>query len=397
MSLQKLLVIGAGEAQLAGIRRAREMGYAVIAVDANAEAPGLRFADRALVADIKQAAPIIEVARAERICGVCAFSVEAAVRTVAAVAEALHLPGPSCAAAWNATDKQRMRELWAAAGVPSPASLPCRTLKAAEDAAQRLHYPVVVKPADSAGSRGVSLVNESGGVHDAFAAALLHAANGVVLVETFMAGVEMSVEGFMTGGRFVPLACSDKVRTAPPHLLDTMVLFPSEQPAGIQAQAIDLVDRAAAALGLDTAAVHAEVMVTPHGPMMVELAARGPGFKVFTGMLPWVTGIDGVGELIRLSVGAPISLATPQARGAVLRFPEVAPGRVARIAGIEIARGVRGVTELEIYCREGDTVRPLASGADRVGHIIALAETRHFAFAAVKAAEAALTIETCAA
>jgi biotin carboxylase len=395
--MDKLLIIGAGEAQLAGIRRAREMGYAVIAVDANPGAPGLALAHRALVTDIKNAAPIIDLARAERVCGVCAFSVEAAVRTVAAVAEALHLPGPSREAAMNATDKQRMRELWAATGLPSPASIPCYTLVAAEAAMHRLGGPVVVKPADSAGSRGVSLVASAAGLPGAFAAALHHAANGVVLVETFMAGVEMSVEGFMTGGRFVPLACSDKIRTAPPHLLDTTVLFPSEQPAGIQARAIDLVGRAALALGLDAAPVHAEVMVTAQGPMMVELAARGPGFKVFTGMLPWVTGIDGVGELIRLSVGSATGFAAPQARGAVLRFPEVAPGRVARLAGIDTARSVRGVTELEIYCREGDTVRPLASGADRVGHIIALAETRGAALAAVLAAEAALTIETVAA
>lgn len=395
--MDKLLIIGAGEAQLDGIRRAREMGYAVIAVDANPAAPGLRLADHAVVADIRHAAPIIELARAERVCGVCAFSVEAAVRTVAAVAEALHLPGPSCQAALNATDKQRMREIWTAAGLSSPASIPCRTLMAAESAAQRLSYPVVVKPADSAGSRGVSLVTGVADLPAALAAALCQASNGVALVETFMVGVEMSVEGLMTGGRFVPLACSDKIRTAPPHLLDTTVLFPSVQPTSIQARAVDLVARAAAALGLDAAPVHAEVMVTAQGPMMVELAARGPGFKVFSGMLPWVTGIDGVGELIRLSVGSPTGFAVPQARGAVLRFPEAAPGRVARIAGLEAARAVRGVTELEIYCREGDTVRPLASGADRVGHIIALAETRTDALAAIREAEAALTIETRAA
>lgn len=395
--MKKLLVIGAGEAQLAGIRRARELGCAVVAVDANPAAPGLKLADRALVADIKDPAPILAQARAERIDGVCAFSVEAAVRTVAAVAGALRLPGPSVDAAINATDKRRMRELWAAAGLPSPVSIPTHSPDEAAAAAVRLGYPVVVKPADSAGSRGVSRVDGAAGLAAAFAAARMHAAGGTVLVEAFMQGVEMSVEGFMTGGRFVPLACSDKIRTRPPYLLDTTVLFPSEQPDAIQARAIDIVGRAALALGLDAAPVHAEVMVTPQGPMLVELAARGPGFKVFTGMLPWVTGIDGVGELIRLSLGERITFQTPHRRGAVLRFPEVAPGNVARIAGVETARGVPGVSELEVYCREGDMVRPLTSGADRIGHIIALAETRAEAHAAVRSAEAALVIETRAA
>lgn len=395
--MKKLLVIGAGEAQLPGIRRARELGCAVVAVDGNPAAPGLKLADRALVADIRDPRPILALARAERVDGVCAFSVEAAVRTVAAVAGELRLPGPSMAAAINATDKRRMRELWAAAGLPSPAAIACRTPGEAAAAAARLRCPVVVKPADSAGSRGVSRVDDMAGIDAAFAAARVHAAGGTVLVETFMEGVEMSVEGFVVGGRFVPLACSDKIRTPPPHLLDTTVLFPSEQPEAIRARAIDIVGRAALVLGLDAAPVHAEVMVTPEGPMLVELAARGPGFKVFTGLLPWVTGIDGVGELIRLSLGEAITLPAPCQRGAVLRFPEAAPGRVVRIAGVEAARRVPGVSEVEVYCREGDTVRPLASGADRIGHIIALAETRAEAHAAARSAEAALVIATRAA
>jgi biotin carboxylase len=395
--MDKLLVIGAGEAQVAGIHRARAMGLAVVAVDANPAAPGLAVAQHSLVADIKDAGTIIGLARAHRVAGVCAFSVEAAVRSVAAVAEALRLPGPSVTAARNATDKQRMRECWTAAGLASPRSIPCRDLPAVTEAADRLDLPVVVKPADSAGSRGVSLVREKSELPGAFADAKSYAADGVVLVETFMAGVEMSVEGFMSRGRLVPLACSDKIRTAPPYLLDTTVLFPSEQPTDIQARAIELVGRAAQALGLDQAPVHAEVMVTPDGPMMVELAARGPGFKVFTGMLPWVTGVDGVECLIKLSLGQAVEFGALQSRGAVLRCPEVPPGEVRRVAGLERARQVPGVSEVELYCRPGDRVRPLTSGADRVGHIIALAGTRTEALAASRAAEAELTIETTAA
>jgi biotin carboxylase len=392
--MQKLLIIGAGETQLPGIQRAQEMGFQVVAVDANAQAPGLKIAQHSLVADLKDFARIIELARTEKVCGVCAFSVESAVFTVAAVASALGLPGLTPEAAANATDKQRMRERWAAAGIPSPMSIPCRTLGAAENAAVQLSFPIVVKPADSAGSRGVSLVKRAAELPCAYAEAFRYAKGGVVLVESFMAGVEMSVEGFVAGGRFVELANSDKIRTAPPYLLDTTVLFPSEQPAGIRAQAAEIVARAAAALGIDSAPIHAEVMVTPQGPMMVELAARGPGFKVFSAMIPWVTGVDGVAELIRLSVGEPSGFVTPLQRGAVLRFPEAAPGRVTRICGLESARLTPGVTELELYCREGDIVRTLSSGADRIGHIIALAETRAAATAAVRTAETKLQIET---
>jgi biotin carboxylase len=209
-----------------------------------------------------------------------------------------------------------------------------------------------------------------------------------------MHGVEMSVEAFVAGGKFWPLALSDKIRTQPPYLLDTTVLFPSEQPQAIQDEALRIVARAAAVLGIDNAPIHAEVMVTPKGPMMVELAARGPGFKVFTEMIPWVTGIDTVRELIRLSVGETPNFSNPLQRGAVLRFPEVAPGRVRHISGVESARSIPSITDLEVYCREGDIVRPLTSGADRVGHIIAMAETRAAAHAAVRESEQLIHIHT---
>ena len=392
--MRKILIIGAGPVQVAGIQRARELGFHVIAADDNPAAPGLALADHTDVGHVKNVAHLTALARAERVEGIFSISVEQAVKTIAAVCHELRLPGLAPEAAENATNKHRMRAAWAAAGVPSPASHACQSLAEVRAAAGRLGFPVVVKPADSAGSRGVSFVDHDAQLDTAYEQARVFATGGTVLVEEYMPGVEMSVEAFVAGGRFWPLALSDKIRTQPPYLLDTTVLFPSEQPQAIQDEAVRIVARAAEILGIDNAPIHAEVMVTPKGPMMVELAARGPGFKVFTEMIPWVTGIDTVRELIRLSVGETPDFSNPLQRGAVLRFPEVAPGRVRHISGVEAARAIPSITDLEVYCHEGDTVRPLTSGSDRVGHIIAMAATRAAALAAVQQAEQALHIET---
>jgi biotin carboxylase len=392
--MRKVLIIGAGSVQVAGIQRARELGFHVIAADDNPAAPGLALADLADVGHVKDVAYITALARAERVEGVFSISVEQAVKTIAAVCHELRLPGLTPEAAENATNKHRMRTAWAAAGVPSPASHACQSFPDVRAAVARVGFPAVVKPADSAGSRGVSFVDGDAQLDSAYEQARVYATGGTVLVEEYMPGIEMSVEAFVSGGKFWPLATSDKIRTEPPYLLDTTVLFPSEQPTAIQDEAVRIVARAAEVLGIDNAPLHAEVMVTPKGPMMVELAARGPGFKVFTEMIPWVTGIDTVRELIRLSVGETPDLSQPLRRGAVLRFPEVPPGRVKSISGVEAARAIPGITDLEIYCQEGEIVRLLTSGGDRVGHIIAMAETREAAAAAVQQAEQALRIET---
>jgi biotin carboxylase len=125
----------------------------------------------------------------------------------------------------------------------------------------------------------------------------------------------------------------------------------------------------------------------------VEMAVRGAGFHVFTEMLPWVTGVAVVEQLIRLSVGLATDFTVKALRGAVLRFPEARPGRVRAVDGVEQARGVPGIRDLEIYVKAGDIIRPLRSGSDRIGHIIAMADTRAEAAAAVAQAEQLIHVD----
>jgi biotin carboxylase len=390
---KKVLIIGAGLAQMAGIERAKEMGLFVIATDGNPDAPGLRIADIPVVLDVKDIQGTINLALEQRIDGVFCLPVEVAVRTVAAVAQRLGLPALSPQAAENATDKYLMRKLWALNDIPSPEFRLCGSLDEAEEAVREIGLPVVIKPTDNAGSRGVSKIDRFDDVPVAYDKAFGCAARGRVLVEEYMAGVEMSVEAFVYDGKTHIIAMSDKVRTEPPYLLDTTVIFPSEQPVTIQKQAKDIVTNAINALNIDMTPVHAELMVTPEGPKMVELAARGPGFKVFTDMIPWVSGVDVVKELIKLSIGEKPDLNVSCSRGSVLRFPEVPPGKVKKVEGVDEARKIKGISDIDIYVKPGDIVLPLTSGADRAGHIISMAETRKEAMEIIARVESVLRIE----
>ncbi len=393
---KKVLIIGAGSVQATGIRRAKEMGCTVIATDGNPRAPGLAHADMAVVIDVKDIPRTVALAKKQRIDGVLCIAVEAAVKTVAAVASEMGLPGLSPEAAEKATNKGLMRKFWALEGVPSPSSFGCRSLQDAQHASSDVGLPVVVKPADNAGSRGVSFVDRPEDLPQAYKKALSCSESGLVLIEAFMAGVEMSVEAFSYKGKIHILALSDKMRTSPPSLLDMTVLFPSSQPAHVQRGVERIAEAAIVALGIDMSPVHAEVMVTPRGPMMVELAARGPGFKVFTDMIPWVTGVDVVRELIKVSLGEEPDFSIRYNRGSVLRFPEVLPGRVRAVEGLDAARRLEGILDLDIYVQPGEMVRPLASGSDRIGHIIAVADTRKKAQEIVDQAERMLKVEVVA-
>lgn len=393
MPKKKVLTIGAGPAQEPGIKRAQEMGFAVVATDGNPNASGLQVADIPVVMDIRDIPDTIALAKKHHVEGVFCVAVEAAVKTVAAVARELRLPALSPEAAENATDKHRMRTLWAASGVPSPAFRPCASLAQVETAAREIGFPIVIKPTSNAGSRGVSKVEQLEDLPSAYEKALTYARSGMVLLEKFIPGVEMSIEAFVYKGEVFVIALSDKVRTKPPCLLDTSVLFPSEHPLPVQEQARQIVTDSIKALGIDMCPVHAEVLVSPHGLTMVELAARGPGFKVFTDMIPWVTGVDVVKELVKLSVGQEPDFTVRFNRGSVLRFPEVQSGVVTCVKGVDEAKKIEGIYDLDIYVKPGEMVHPLTSGSDRIGHIITMAQTRNEAVEIVRQAESVLRIE----
>lgn len=391
--MPRLLVIGAGAAQVDAISRAQDLGVTVIAMDGDPNAPGLKVADVAIVVDINNEREVIAGANAHRVDGVLCFSVEAAVVPVAIAAQALGLPGLSVESARNATSKKRMREIWAAKGIPSCRFMSCRSLDGARAAAEAIGFPLVVKPDDNAGSRGVMYVDTILELESAYRAALVFSRNGDVLVEEFMLGEEMSVEGFLYEGGVHLTGFSDKIRTPPPYLLDLAVLFPSVKAKDVLGEAVQVVSDAAHALGLDMTPIHAELMVTPMGPKMVELAARGPGFKVFSMMIPWSGGVDVVRESIRIALGETPDLGMSAYRGAVLVFPQAMPGKVDSVKGVELARDVPLISDLEVYVKPGDTINPLRSGADRIGHIIALSEERASAVEAVRRAESLLQVD----
>ncbi|MFC1874503.1 ATP-grasp domain-containing protein [Chloroflexota bacterium] len=393
MEQRKVLIIGAGPAQYKGIVKAKEMGLVTIATDRNPKSPGLAVADIPVVMDVKDCENSIKVARQHRIDGVFSIASEVSVRTVAAVAEELGLRGLSRQVARVATDKALMREKYLAQGVPSPLFRVVHTLEEAAQAVEELALPAVIKPADNAGSRGVARLDRKSQLESAFRKAKGFSEQGKVMIEQFMDGVEVSVEAFVSRDEIKILALSDKIRTPPPYLLDTTVIFPSNYPGEVRSRIREVATKAIKAVGINEGPVHIEIMMTADGPKMVELAARGPGFKVFTNMIPYVTEVDIVEGVIKQALGEEPDLEIRAHRASVLKFVGARPGKIKNISGIEQVKNMSGVHDFELYLGIGDEIKPLTSGEDRIGHIISFAVSREKALEITEKAESLLEIE----
>ena len=388
-----LVVVGAGSFQVPVIARAKERRFFVVALDANPEAPGFALCDRSIVVDIRNPAACIAALECIEPVAVLALATEVAVVTVAFIAEVFGLKGVSVEAALNSTSKKRMRECFLEYKIPSPAFKAISNAASVNTAAAAIGFPLVVKPSDSAGSRGVSIVTAPRSLQAAYDHALSFSTNGEVLIEAYMDGVEISVESYVQDGVVTILSLSDKIRTESQYPLDTHVIFPSEKADAIQAEAKSMAIRAIEACKIDNAVVHMEMMVTPEGPKMVELAARGAGFHVFSKMLAWVCDINTVDLLIDISLGKKIMYPALKQRGAVLAFPGAKSGIVKEVYGLSDIQQTQGVYEAEAYVKTGDRINELRSGSDRIGHIIVFGDDRVKALEITRKAERLFNIE----
>lgn len=390
-----LVVIGAGEFQLPLINRAIELGIYLIGFDGNKNAIGLKKCSESYVIDIFDYNSIINLLKSlnKKIDGVTSLAAESAVITVSQIAKEFNLNGPSLESSQICTNKYLMRECFKLNQIPSPDFELVNNSENLNFSISRFKYPLVLKPIDNAGSRGVIIVENESNLEFSTKHAFSHSKSGSILIEEFMDGQEISVEAFIQNNEINILSLSDKVRTPLPYPLDTHVIFPSNKPKDIQNKAIEIAKSAITATGLNNSLIHMELMVISNNVKIVEMAARGAGFHVYSKILSWVCGVNTIDILINISLGNQISSPERLQRGAVLSFPYLNKGLVEEISNIEEIKKIEFVDEIEIYVKRGDYVNELKSGSDRIGHIITLANTREIAFNANKTAENLINIK----
>ena len=373
---RRLLVLGAGPAQLGLLAAARERGLFVIALDRDPAAVGFRYADRRAIISTEDEQGIERLAAAEAVGGLIAPGIDWPVGIAARVAEKLGVSHPiSGAVASLAVSKQRQRELLATAGVPQPR---WQLVSEAEDG---LPIPSVVKAPDRQGQKGLTLVRSEEELPEAIARAIEESRSGVALVEQVVDGPEVTVNAFSLRGEFHPLTVTDRLTAEPPAFGVALAhVWPSE--AG--GQAAEVAESAVQALGIENGPTYTQLRIGPDGPQVIEVAARlGGGHDAELCKL--ALGVDLNGLALQAALGEPIWSAalqpTPEVEGAIVRFLVPPEGVLQEVEGVEAARAVEGVHDVRIYREPGHTFGPFLRGADRAGAVLATGESRDEALA----------------
>ncbi len=354
----------------------------------------------------RAAEQIAEVAATKRIRGIVPASDATAV--IAALAlEKLGLPHNPSEAARRAANKHEQRETLRAAGLPVPAF---RLFDAGEDpaaAARAVAYPCVLKPLVFSASRGVIRADDP----ESFVAAwrriakLLHdtraerrpregeAASGI-LVEGFVPGAEVAVEGLLRAGALEVLAIFDKPDPLDgPFFEETIYVTPSRHPAAILADVERVTAAGAKALGLAEGPVHAELRLSPAGPVVLEIAARSIG-GLCSRTLRFGAGLTLEEVLVAHAMGLPLASVRREARASgVMMLPIPRRGILHGVGGLDAAKAVPGVEDVVVTAPVGREVVPLPEGDSYLGFLFAKGETPADVEAALREAHRRLALD----
>jgi biotin carboxylase len=293
-------------------------------------------------------------------------------------------------------DKAAMRERLAAASLPQPAYRIVAHGADIASAATEVGYPCVVKPVSRSASQGVIRVDDA--IQAAAAGIRIRAIVGdgpePLLVERFVPGAEVAVEGLLLGGRLEVLAVFDKPDPMDgPFFEETIYVTPSRQPASVLADLEATVARAAAALGLREGPVHAELRIGTAGALMIlELAARSIG-GLCARALRFGAGVSLEEVIIRHALGLGLDgLARETQASGVMMLPIRSAGVLDRVSGQERALAIDGVVGVEISIASGRPVVPLPEGDRYLGFVFARGPTAQDVEDALRRAEACLEV-----
>jgi biotin carboxylase len=382
-----LLVLGASRDQIFMIDTARALGLHVVAIDMDPKSPGFTHANESAVVSTRDVPAILDLAddlriRGHAIRGVTTMGSDIP-DVIAELCAQLGTPGPSRETARIATDKHQMKLRFRERGIPIPWFEQIERFEQLEAIVAERGLPLVLKPIDRSGSRGVFLLEPGCDLAELFARSHEFSRVGRCLVEEYLPGPQISTETILSGGVGVTPGFADRnyelLERFRPQFMENGGWVPSAVGSDERRQVEELVVRASLALGVTDGVTKGDVVMTPDGPKMIEMAARLSGGDFCESLVPLGTGMNYVDTAIRIAIGERPDLSTlvpTRNRCVANRYFFVDPGTLIRIEGLEAIRGESWLAKLDLRYAVGERIPPTTSHAERAGVFVVVGESR---------------------
>ena len=378
-----LMIIGAGIFQIPAIKIAKKMGLKVLVTDRDNLAPGKALADYFELASTRDEQKNIEIAKQYaknklNLRGVLTIGTDFTY-TVSCVAQALSLPGVPPEIALKATNKIEMRKQLKKHQVPCPDFIEVKKLTDIADFIKEKGLPVVIKPADNMGARGVRKIEKATDLKKAFETAKKNSFSETVIIEEYMEGEEVSIDTLVYRGKVYPLTIADRIITFPPYFIEIGHTIPSILPQNVLDDVINVMEKGVKALGIDFSASKGDIKITKEGAKIGEMTTRLSGGFHSQYTDPLSTGMNSIKAAIDIAIGNELNLndITPKYHHAAAERALLPGfGKIKKIEGVEKAQKIKGIKKIVLNVGQGDTLYPFTSNIGKAGHVIAFGATR---------------------
>ena len=368
-----VLIFGVGPLQESIIKRAKKMGLYTVGIDPCADAT------------CKDCVDAFEIVPGQDFEGHCAvvekYGIDAIVTAatdkplvmMARIAEKYGFPFYSLETAQWSTDKFQMKERFELGGVLHAQG---RLISKAEEA-EGMVYPVIVKPRDNSGSRGVKLCRSKEELVASMNEALDVSKLDTVLVEEFIEGPEYSIEGLHHDGKSEVIQFTEKKTTEFPYNVELGHIQPANISEENQQKIREIVSKIGAALHFENCPSHTELKINERGIFVIETSPRLGGDYITSTLTPLSTGVNLEDELLKISLGETINPVPKAVQYSGVHFFSFEEGSVIKhIPNSEFVKTWPHVVDFSFNLKEGEKVKRITSSLNRYGHLILTAGNR---------------------
>ena len=361
-----VLIFGVGPLQESIIKRAKKMGLYTVGIDPCADAT------------CKDCVDAFEVVAGQDYEGHCAvvekYGIDAIVTAatdkplvmMARVAEKYGFPFYSVETAQWSTDKFQMKERFELGGVPHAKG----RLISKADEAEELVFPVIVKPRDNSGSRGVKLCRSKEELESSMNEALEVSKLDTVLVEEFIEGPEYSIEGLHHDGKSEVIQFTEKKTTEFPYNVELGHIQPANISEENQQKIREVVSKIGSALHFENCPSHTELKINERGIFVIETSPRLGGDYITSTLTPLSTGVNLEDELLKISLGETINPQPKPVQYSGVRFFSFEEGSVIKhVPDSEFVKTWPHVVDFSFNLKEGEKVNRITSSLNRYGHL----------------------------
>lgn len=315
--MKNLVIIGANDFQLPLILKAKAKGYTTHVFAWDNGDVGQKEADYFYPISIMDIEDIYQECLKINPVGICSIASDLAMLTVNELAKRFNLPHNNDECVINTTNKYKMRLKLKKENIPTPQFMIVDNDKAKTD----FQYPLIVKPTDRSGSRGITKVTNEIELEKALEKAINYSFEHHAIIEEYIDGPEYSFEAFAFNSNYQFLQITKKFTTNAPHFIETAHIEPAAIEGSLKEEIITHMNNAFKALDIQNGAIHAEFKISPNGIRIIEIGARMGGDCIGSHLVEISTGYDFVSYVIDIAVGKqPELVETRKPKLALVKF-----------------------------------------------------------------------------